>query len=116
MASDELSRTFAALADPTRRAMLGRLAGGPASVTELAALFPDITVQAVSQHLKVLQSAGLVARGRQGQLRPASLNGAPMREAVDWLARYREFYEQTFDRLEEHLRELQGQDREDDRE
>ena len=104
MAVDELSETFAALADPTRRAILGRLAEGEATVTELAEPFP-ITVQAVSKHLKVLEHAGLITRGRTAQLRPSRLASAPLKEAVDWLERYRRFWEAGFDRLEARLRE-----------
>jgi DNA-binding transcriptional ArsR family regulator len=102
MADDELSETFAALADPTRRAILGRLAEGEATVTELAEPFP-ITVQAVSKHLKVLEHAGLITRGRTAQLRPSRLDGAPLKKAVDWLERYRRFWEAGFDRLEARL-------------
>jgi DNA-binding transcriptional ArsR family regulator len=101
---DQLSATFAALADPTRRAILGRLAEGEATVTELAAPFP-ITVQAVSRHLKVLEQAGLITRGRTAQLRPSRLEGTPLKEAADWLERYRRFWEGSFDRLETRLRE-----------
>jgi DNA-binding transcriptional ArsR family regulator len=104
MAVDELSETFAALADPTRRAILGRLAEGEATVTELAEPFP-ITVQAVSKHLKVLEHAGLITRGRTAQLRPSRLETAPLKEAVDWLERYRRFWEAGFDRLDARLRE-----------
>jgi DNA-binding transcriptional ArsR family regulator len=100
---DQLSATFAALADPTRRAILGRLAQGEATVGELAAPFP-ITVQAVSRHLKVLEQAGLITRGRTAQLRPSRLEGAPLKEAADWLERYRRFWEGGFDRLEARLR------------
>lgn len=103
MAVDELSRTFAALADPTRRAILGRLAHGEATVGELAAPFP-VTVQAISQHLKVLEQAGLITRGRTAQLRPSRLQGAPLKDAVDWLEHYRRFWEGSFDRLETRLR------------
>ena len=103
MAADELSETFAALADPTRRAILGRLAEGEATVTELAEPFP-ITVQAVSKHLKVLEHAGLITRGRTAQLRPSRLESAPLKEAVDWLERYRRFWEAGFDQLEARLR------------
>src|SRR4051794_22503506 len=102
MAVDELSATFAALADPTRRAILRRLADGEATVTELAAPFP-ITVQAVSQHLAVLERAGLIERGRTAQLRPSRRRGAPLREAVEWLERYRGFWEASFDSLEQRL-------------
>src|SRR5918992_5325096 len=106
MAVDELSATFAALADPTRRAILARLAEGDATVNQLAAPFP-ITVQAVSKHLKVLERAGLITRGRSAQLRPSRLQGEALKEAADWLAGYRGFWEETFDRLDEHLREIQ---------
>ena len=106
MAADQLSSKFAALADPTRRAILARLAEGEATVNQLAEPFP-ITVQAVSKHLKVLERAGLVARARSAQLRPARLQGAALKEAADWLAGYRGFWEDSFDRLEDHLREIQ---------
>jgi DNA-binding transcriptional ArsR family regulator len=102
MAVDQLARTFAALADPTRRAILGRLAEGEATVNELAEPFP-ISVQAVSKHLKVLEHAGLVTRGRTAQLRPARLQAAPLKDAVDWLETYRRFWEGSFDRLEARL-------------
>jgi DNA-binding transcriptional ArsR family regulator len=103
MPVDQLSGTFAALADPTRRDILRRLAEGEATVTELAEPFP-ITVQAVSRHLKVLEEAGLITRGRTAQLRPSRLRGAPMKDAVDWLEQYRSFWDGSFDRLEERLR------------
>jgi DNA-binding transcriptional ArsR family regulator len=106
VAVDQLSTTFAALADPTRRAMLARLAEGEATVGELAEPFP-ITLQAVSKHLKVLERAGLVARDRRAQLRPSRLQGEALKEAADWLAAYRGFWEGSFDRLEEHLQRLQ---------
>lgn len=102
MAVDQLSETFAALADPTRREILTRLAGGEATVSELAARFP-ITTQAVSKHLKVLERAGLITRGRTAQLRPSRLRGDPLGEAVDWLERYRPFWQERFDRLGERL-------------
>jgi len=102
MAVDQLSSTFAALADPTRRAILVRLSDGEASVTDLAREFP-ITVQGVSKHLQVLERAGLITRGRTAQLRPSRLAGAPLKEAVDWLEQYRRFWEGSFDRLEERL-------------
>jgi DNA-binding transcriptional ArsR family regulator len=102
MAVDQLARTFAALADPTRRAILGRLAEGEATVNELAEPFP-ISVQAVSKHLKVLEHAGLITRGRTAQLRPARLQAAPLKDAVDWLETYRRFWEGSFDRLEARL-------------
>ena len=103
MAVDQLTRTFAALADPTRRAILGRLAEGEATVGELAEPFP-ISSQAVSKHLKVLEAAGLITRGRTAQLRPSRLQAAPLQDAVDWLETYRRFWEDGFDRLEERLR------------
>jgi DNA-binding transcriptional ArsR family regulator len=103
MATDQLTQTFAALADPTRRAILERLADGDATVGELAEPFP-ISVQAVSKHLKVLERAGLITRGRSAQLRPSRLHGAPLREAAEWLDGYRPFWEAGFDRLDERLR------------
>jgi DNA-binding transcriptional ArsR family regulator len=102
MATDQLTLTFAALADPTRRAILGRLAEGEATVNELAAPFP-ITVQAVSQHIKVLERAGLVTRTRSAQLRPSRIEGAPLKEAAEWLDKYRAFWEASFDKLGERL-------------
>jgi DNA-binding transcriptional ArsR family regulator len=103
MAVDQLSNTFAALADPTRRAILGRLAEGEATVNELAEPFP-ITVQAVSKHLKVLERAGLITRGRTAQRRPSRLEAAPLEDAVEWLEGYRRLWEGSFDRLEARLR------------
>ena len=103
MAGDQLTRTFAALADPTRRAILGRLAEGEATVGELAEPFP-ISSQAVSKHLKVLERAGLITRGRTAQLRPSRLQAAPLQDAVDWLETYRRFWEDGFDRLQARLR------------
>jgi DNA-binding transcriptional ArsR family regulator len=102
MAVDHLDSTFAALADPTRRAILKRLAEGEASVNELAEPFP-ISVQAVSKHLRVLERAGLITRGRSAQLRPSRLQGAPMKEAVEWLETYRQFWQGSFDRLDKRL-------------
>jgi DNA-binding transcriptional ArsR family regulator len=102
VAVDELTTTFAALADPTRRAILARLAEGEATVNELAEPFP-ISVQAVSKHLKVLERAGLIARGRSAQLRPSRLEGAPLKEALEWLEKYRPFWQGSFDRLNERL-------------
>jgi len=99
---DQLTSTFAALADPTRRAILARLVEGEATVNELAAPFP-ISVQAVSKHLKVLERAGLITRGRSAQLRPSRLQGAPLKEAVDWLEKYHRFWQGSFDRLDERL-------------
>jgi DNA-binding transcriptional ArsR family regulator len=99
---DELTRTFAALADPTRRAILERLSQGDATVKELAEPFP-ISVQAVSRHLQVLERAGLITRGRTAQLRPSHLEGARLGDAVEWLEQYRAFWEGSFDRLGERL-------------
>jgi DNA-binding transcriptional ArsR family regulator len=103
MPTDQLTSTFSALADPTRRAILARLAEGEATVNELAEPFP-ISLQAVSKHLKVLERAGLITRGRTAQLRPSRLEGAPLKEAADWLERYRKFWHGSFDRLDERLR------------
>jgi DNA-binding transcriptional ArsR family regulator len=103
MAVDQLTTTFAALADPTRRAILARLSEGEATVNELAEPFP-ISVQAVSKHLKVLERAGLITRGRSAQLRPSRLRGEPLEEAADWLERYRRLWHAGFDRLDERLR------------
>jgi DNA-binding transcriptional ArsR family regulator len=100
--TDQLSATFAALADPTRRAILERLADGEATVNELARPFP-ISVQAVSKHLRVLEHAGLIERGRTAQLRPSRLRGAALKEAADWLDDYRGFWEASFDRLDRRL-------------
>jgi DNA-binding transcriptional ArsR family regulator len=104
MPTDQLSSTFAALADPTRRAILERLTVGEATVSELAEPF-TISQQAVSQHLRVLENAGLIERTRAAQLRPSRLRGAPLRAAVEWLESYRDFWETGFDRMEERLRE-----------
>jgi DNA-binding transcriptional ArsR family regulator len=101
---DQLSSTFAALADPTRRAILSRLTTGEASVTELAEPF-DMSLPAVTKHLKVLQRAGLVIQGREAQWRPCRLQAKPMREAAEWMEPYRRHWEQRFDRLEDYLRE-----------
>jgi DNA-binding transcriptional ArsR family regulator len=106
LAVDQLSTTFAALADPTRRAILARLAEGEASVNQLAEPFP-ITLQAVSRHLKVLERTGLIARGRSAQLRPSRLQGEALRQAAGWLADYQRFWEDSFDRLDEHLYDIQ---------
>jgi DNA-binding transcriptional ArsR family regulator len=105
--SDELSVTFGALADPTRRGILSRLTEGDAAVNELAALFPAISLQAVSKHLQVLERAGLVTRGRFARQRPAHLRTEPIAEATAWLAHYHRFYEESLDRLGEHLARLQ---------
>ena len=103
----QLDATFAALADSTRRAILARLASGEASVTELAAPF-EMSMPAVSKHLKVLERAGLIARGREAQWRPCRLEAAPLKDIADWVAPYRRFWEQSFDRLDDYLRELQS--------
>jgi DNA-binding transcriptional ArsR family regulator len=105
VAVDQLSTTFAALADPTRRAILARLAEGEATVNELAAPFP-ITLQAVSKHLKVLERAGLIARGRSAQLRPSRLQGEALKDVADWLAEYRRFWDASYERLDDYLQHL----------
>jgi DNA-binding transcriptional ArsR family regulator len=102
MTTAQLDRTFAALADPTRRAILERLADGEATVTELAEPFP-VSVQAVSKHLKVLESAGLITRGRAAQLRPSRIDGAALKEAAEWIDGYRSFWERGFERMEHRL-------------
>jgi DNA-binding transcriptional ArsR family regulator len=108
MTTDQLDTTFAALADPTRRAILARLAqDGEVTVNELADPFP-VSVQAISKHLKVLQRAGLITRGRTAQLRPSRIEGAPLRDAADWLEQYREVWEGRLDRLANHLQDIQG--------
>jgi DNA-binding transcriptional ArsR family regulator len=106
MAVDQLSTTFSALADPTRRALLARLAHGEATVNELAEPFP-VSLQAVSKHLKVLERAGLVTRGRTAQWRPCRLRGEPLGEATDWLDHYRAFWQGSLDALADHLHDLQ---------
>jgi DNA-binding transcriptional ArsR family regulator len=106
LTTEQLDRTFAALADPTRRAILARLAHGEATVTELAQPF-QVTMPAISKHLKVLERAGLITRRRAAQQRPCRLEPAPLAEAIDWLERYRQFFEGSYDRLEAHLREIQ---------
>ena len=108
---DSLSTTFAALADPTRRAILARLTRGPATVTELAAPFA-ISGPAVSKHLRVLEHARLITRSREAQWRPCQLDAGPLREVADWTAEYRRFWEKSFDRLEVYLGELQAKGRE----
>jgi len=107
MSTDSLSNTFAALADPTRRAILARLASGEASVTELAAPF-DMSMPAISKHIKVLEHAGLIARGRDAQWRPCRIAPAPLRDISEWLDDYRRFWEESFDRLDDYLQELQA--------
>ena len=109
IAPDRLTTTFSALADPTRRAILARLATGEATVTALAEPF-NMSLPAVSKHLKVLQRAGLVTRGRASQWRPCRLEAAPLKDAADWLEHYRRFWEQSLDRLEDYLAELQGKE------
>jgi DNA-binding transcriptional ArsR family regulator len=104
MPVDQLSATFAALADPTRRAILDRLASGEKTVSELAGPFP-ISMQAVSKHLHVLERAGLIERGRAAQLRPSRLRAAPLQEAIEWLRTYHRFWDAGFDRIEERLRD-----------
>ena len=108
---DALSLTFAALADPTRRAILERLMEGEASVTELAEPF-DMSLPAVSKHLKVLERAGLISRGRDAQWRPCQLNAGPLREVADWVEHYRKFWKESFDRLDEYLQQLQKKEKE----
>jgi DNA-binding transcriptional ArsR family regulator len=102
VAADALSRVFSALADPTRRDMVARLAVGDATVNELAAPY-EVSLQAVSKHLKVLERAGLITRGRSAQLRPSRLHGARLGEAAEWLEKYRPFWQERFDRLDERL-------------
>jgi len=109
MSTDTLDATFAALADPTRRAILSRLASGEASVNELAEPF-DMTLPGVSKHLKALERAGLISRSQVAQSRPCRLEEAPLREAAGWVVQYRRFWEGSFDRLEDYLRELQRGD------
>jgi DNA-binding transcriptional ArsR family regulator len=107
--SDRLSTTFSALADPTRRGILARLSRGEATVNELAAPY-DISLAAVSKHLKVLEKAGLITRGREAQWRPCRLEAAPLRDASDWIDSYRRFWEQSLDRLDAYLAALQKGD------
>ena len=106
MSPHRLSTTLAAIADPTRRAILARLASGEASVTELAEPF-DMSLTAVSKHLRVLQRVGLISRGRHAQWRPCRLEARPLEEVADWVEHYRRFWEQSFDRLDDYLREIQ---------
>jgi DNA-binding transcriptional ArsR family regulator len=109
MATEQLDAVFSALADPTRRAILGRLASGEATVTELAAPF-DMSQPAVSKHLKVLERAGLVSRGRDAQRRPCRLEARPLKIATDWLAHYRDYWEESYQRLDQLLDELKAED------
>jgi DNA-binding transcriptional ArsR family regulator len=110
MTKDRLSTTFAALADPTRRAILARLALGETSVTELAKPF-EMSLPAVSKHLKVLERAGLIARGRAAQWRPCRIEAAALKDVDDWLARYRRFWEARLDRLDDYLQKLQAKEK-----
>ncbi len=110
MSSDRLSTTFAALADPTRRAILARLTLGETSVSELAEPF-DMSLPAISKHLKVLERAGLIARGREAQWRPCRLEATPLKDIDAWLERYRLFWEQSFDRLDQYLVKLQAKEK-----
>jgi DNA-binding transcriptional ArsR family regulator len=109
VATDRLSVTFGALADPTRRAILARLAEGEATVNELAAPF-QLALPTVSKHLKVLRNAGLISRGRQAQWRPCRLEAKPLEAAADWVERYRQYWEPSYSRLDEHLRTIMGGD------
>ncbi len=106
--ADRLSETFGALADPTRRAILARLVSGEASVTELAAPF-QMSMPAISKHLKVLERAGLIARGREAQWRPCRLQAKPLQDVAGWVEHYRQFWERSFDHLDDYLRELKTQ-------
>jgi DNA-binding transcriptional ArsR family regulator len=112
MATDLLDRTFAALADPTRRAILARLASGQASVTELAEPF-EMSLPAVSKHLKVLERAGLISRGREAQWRPCRLEPAPLKDVADWVDEYRGLWEARLGRLDDYLQEIQGKEHTD---
>ena len=114
MLSDHLSTTYAALADPTRRAILARLAGGEATVGELAEPF-TMSLPAVSKHLKVLERAGLIRRGRKAQWRPCRITAAPLKDAAQWLEHYRDFWDDSFDRLDDYLGELQSAEKQDGR-
>ncbi|AVH64978.1 transcriptional regulator [Nostoc sp. 'Peltigera membranacea cyanobiont' 213] len=113
MSTDQLSVTFAALADPTRRAILAHLTKGEASVTELAKPF-EMSLPAISKHLKVLERAGLIVRGREAQWRPCQIKAQPLKDAVDWIEQYRQFWEQRLDRLDDYLHELQTQEKENE--
>lgn len=113
MSTDQLSVTFAALADPTRRAILAHLAKGEASVTELAQPF-EMSLPAISKHLKVLERAQLIARSREAQWRPCRLDAEPLKDAADWIEQYRQFWDERLDRLEDYLHELQTQENQND--
>ena len=110
MTTDQLSATFAALADPTRRAILARLASGERSVTELAEPF-DMSMPAVSKHLRVLERAGLIARGREAQWRPCRIEAGPLKDAADWIGRYRHIWEARLDRLEDYLQQMKQKEK-----
>ncbi|TAL31186.1 MAG: ArsR family transcriptional regulator [Alphaproteobacteria bacterium] len=110
--SDALSLTLSALADPTRRAILAKLADGETSVTELAEPF-RMSLPAVTKHLKVLERAGLITRGKQAQWRPCKLKPQPLKDVADWVEKYRQFWEQSFDRLEEYLQQIQAKEKKD---
>jgi DNA-binding transcriptional ArsR family regulator len=114
MSTDSLSATLAALADPTRRAILAHLAQGDATVTELAEPF-EISLPAISKHLKVLERAQLITRSREAQWRPCQLNPEPLKDVADWLEDYRQFWEHSFDRLDQYLQELQAEEKKSDR-
>jgi DNA-binding transcriptional ArsR family regulator len=114
MTADHLSTIFGALADPTRRAILTQLASGESSVTELAKPL-DMSLPAVSKHLKVLQRAGLITQGRQAQWRPCRLQAAPLKNASDWIEQYRKFWEESLDRLGDYLRELRSKEKNNDK-
>jgi DNA-binding transcriptional ArsR family regulator len=113
MPTDHLSTVFAALADPTRRAILARLAGGELTVKELAEPF-EMSLPAVSKHLKVLSKAGLIEQGREAQWRPCRLQAGPLREAADWVEQYRQFWEESFDRLDDYLKQIQEEAKKND--
>ncbi|MGH2711053.1 MAG: ArsR/SmtB family transcription factor [Actinomycetota bacterium] len=115
MSTATLDATFSALADPTRRAILGRLMSGEATVTELASPF-KMTLPAVSKHLKVLERAGLISRGREAQWRPCKLDAKPLKDVSEWLEDYRRHWEERLDRLDDYLQELQRKEKRDDRE
>jgi DNA-binding transcriptional ArsR family regulator len=110
MKAERLSTTFAALADPTRRAILARLTSGEASVMDLAEPF-EMSLPAISKHLKVLERAGLIRRGRDAQKRPCRIEAAPLREATEWMERYRRFWEESFDRLDEYLYQMKKKEK-----
>ena len=114
MSLEQLNTTFSALADPTRRTILARLASGKASVSELAKPF-DMSLPGISKHLKVLQNAGLISQSREAQWRPCQLNARPLKEASAWIEHYRQFWEESFDRLDAYLRHIQMKEKKDGR-